>query len=286
MPRPDEDDLGAAPERLGRAHRRPDPESARDVVRRRYDAAALGIAADDERSVRKDGSSSSSTAAKNASRSRWARIGTPRTLRPGVIPRASAPRDRAARVVSALLRRVTGRRAGDSPRVVRVGGRMWPTFRSAAATSSSASRCRGQSRRCGHRDRRQGRRGAATVDTCSAPRGGAPVLRAPRRRTSSCSESGGLAAALRSTTGSTSRTSTTGAGAAWNARATLPGASTLKLAIAVPALARTDGTPAPGSTLDRLLRRMLDVLGQRAANATEIYFGGSTIRWLRSRQRD
>ena len=46
---PDEDDVGAAPERLRRAHRRADAEPPRDVVRRRDDAAALRVAADDER---------------------------------------------------------------------------------------------------------------------------------------------------------------------------------------------------------------------------------------------
>jgi len=68
----------------------------------------------------------------------------------------------------------------------------------------------------------------------------------------------------------------TGAGAAWNARATFPAASTLKLAIAVAALARYDGTPAPGSTLDSLLRAMVTYSNDEAANDTERYFGGST----------
>lgn len=68
----------------------------------------------------------------------------------------------------------------------------------------------------------------------------------------------------------------TGAGASWNARATFPAASSLKLAIAVTALARSKGTPAAGSTLDRLLRRMLTYSDNEAANATERYFGGST----------
>ena len=68
----------------------------------------------------------------------------------------------------------------------------------------------------------------------------------------------------------------TGAGASWNARATFPAASALKLAIAVTALARSDGTPAYGSTLDRLLRQMLTYSDNAAANATERYFGGST----------
>ena len=68
----------------------------------------------------------------------------------------------------------------------------------------------------------------------------------------------------------------TGAGASWNARATFPAASSLKLAIAVTALARTDGTPRAGATLDRLLRQMLTYSDNAAANATERYFGGST----------
>ena len=42
------------------------------------------------------------------------------------------------------------------------------------------------------------------------------------------------------------------------------------------ALARTEGTPALGSTLDRLLRQMLTYSDNAAANGTERYFGGST----------
>ena len=68
----------------------------------------------------------------------------------------------------------------------------------------------------------------------------------------------------------------TGAGAAWNARATFPGASALKLAVAVAALAAAEGTPPFGSTLDRLLRQMLTHSDNAAANATERYYGGST----------
>ncbi|MCY7303511.1 MAG: class A beta-lactamase-related serine hydrolase [Thermoleophilia bacterium] len=68
----------------------------------------------------------------------------------------------------------------------------------------------------------------------------------------------------------------TGAGASWNARATFPAASSLKLGIAVTALARSQWTPPAGSTLDRLLRQMLTYSDNAAANATERYFGGST----------
>ena len=68
----------------------------------------------------------------------------------------------------------------------------------------------------------------------------------------------------------------TGAGAAWNARATFPAASTLKLAIAVTILSRLDGPPAEGSELDRLLRQMLIPSDNAAANALLVHLGGST----------
>ena len=54
---------------------------------------------------------------------------------------------------------------------------------------------------------------------------------------------------------------TSGAGAAWNARAQLPAASTLKLGIAIAALSRTGSVPTPGSFVDTVLRRMLVVSG-------------------------
>ena len=47
--RPQEDGVGTAAERLGRAHRRADPEPPGRVVRGRDDAAAPRVAADDER---------------------------------------------------------------------------------------------------------------------------------------------------------------------------------------------------------------------------------------------
>jgi beta-lactamase class A len=67
-----------------------------------------------------------------------------------------------------------------------------------------------------------------------------------------------------------------GAGAAWNAKATFPAASTLKVAIAVAALARSEGTPRYGSVLDGLLRSMLVRSDNAAANAVERYYAGST----------
>jgi beta-lactamase class A len=69
---------------------------------------------------------------------------------------------------------------------------------------------------------------------------------------------------------------TTGTGAAWNARARFPAASTLKLAIAVAALVRGDGAPAPGSAVATLLHTMLAHSDNEAANALEIWMAGST----------
>ena len=69
---------------------------------------------------------------------------------------------------------------------------------------------------------------------------------------------------------------TTGAGAAWNARARFPAGSTLKLAIAVEALRTLGGKPAPGSYADGLLRRAIIYSDNVAANQLEVLFGGST----------
>jgi beta-lactamase class A len=67
-----------------------------------------------------------------------------------------------------------------------------------------------------------------------------------------------------------------GLGAAWNARARFPGASTLKLAIAVTVLRALDGKPAAGSRVDSLLRTMLVQSDNDAANALEVWLAGST----------
>ena len=108
--------------------------------------------------------------------------------------------------------------------------------------------------------------GAATAPRVSAPHSDALLAREVRR----------LAESFGNTSAIYVQNLATGAGAAWNARATFPAASSLKLAIAVTALARTDGTPAAGSTLDRLLRQMLTYSDNAAANGTERYYGGST----------
>jgi hypothetical protein len=122
-----------------------------------------------------------------------------------------------------------------------------------------------------------GRRSRATVPHVLGAGGAAsPVLRAPRDDALLQRTVHQLAQRFGSTSGIYVQDLTTGAGAAWNARATFPAASSLKLAIAVTALARLEGTPLPGSTLDRLLRTMLTYSDNAAANSTEAYFGGST----------
>ena len=123
----------------------------------------------------------------------------------------------------------------------------------------------------------RGRRASATVAHVL----GAPPAATPRRRAATLD--GLLAVGIRRAASSFGATSgiyvenlASGAGAAWNAKATFPAASTLKLAIAATALARTEGTPRHGSTLDLLLRRMLVLSDNASANAVERSFGGST----------
>lgn len=69
---------------------------------------------------------------------------------------------------------------------------------------------------------------------------------------------------------------TEGGGAAWNAKARFPAASTLKLAIATEVLAAYSGIPPPGSSMDSLLREMIVPSDDAAANALLVWLGGST----------
>jgi beta-lactamase family protein len=85
-----------------------------------------------------------------------------------------------------------------------------------------------------------------------------------------------LAAAFRGTAGVYVQDLRSGRGAAWNAKARFPAASTLKLAIAVETLRALAGQPAAGSDVDRLLRSMLFQSSNEAANRLEILVGGST----------
>ena len=69
---------------------------------------------------------------------------------------------------------------------------------------------------------------------------------------------------------------TDGGGAAWNAKARFPAASTLKLAIATAVLARHSGIPPPDSYVGSLLREMIIPSNDAAANALEVWLAGST----------
>jgi beta-lactamase class A len=69
---------------------------------------------------------------------------------------------------------------------------------------------------------------------------------------------------------------TGGWGAAWNAKARFPAASTVKLAIAATVLSEYEGLPAPGSQVDSLLRQMIVPSDDAAANSLLVWLGGST----------
>ncbi len=68
----------------------------------------------------------------------------------------------------------------------------------------------------------------------------------------------------------------TGRGAAWNAGARFPAASTLKLAIAVTVLRSLEHKPEPITQVSRLLGKMLVNSDNDAANALEVWLAGST----------
>jgi beta-lactamase class A len=67
-----------------------------------------------------------------------------------------------------------------------------------------------------------------------------------------------------------------GNGAAWNAGAELPAASTLKVGIAIEVLRVLGEVPQRGSRLDRLLRKAIVPSDDRAANELLVWLGGST----------
>ena len=69
---------------------------------------------------------------------------------------------------------------------------------------------------------------------------------------------------------------TGGSGAAWNAKARFPAASTVKLAIAATVLAKHAGIPPPESRIDALLREMIVPSDDEAANALLVWLAGST----------
>ncbi len=121
-----------------------------------------------------------------------------------------------------------------------------------------------------------GHRSSSTV----GPVVGLPAAAAPKAV--AARNDGALAARVRSLTRAFPATSavyvedlTSGRGAAWNAAARFPAASTLKLAIAVTVLRATDGKPAAGTRVASLLERMLLDSDNASANELEAFCGGS-----------
>ena len=119
------------------------------------------------------------------------------------------------------------------------------------------------------------RRSSVVAQVFGLPRAGEPHVRLPRLDPGLQSTIHDLAASFGGICGVYVQSLTTGAGAAWNARARFPAASTLKLAIAVAVLRVHDGVPPPGSRVDVLLRRMLVESDNRSANELEAWLGGS-----------
>jgi hypothetical protein len=122
-----------------------------------------------------------------------------------------------------------------------------------------------------------GRRAGRTVrNVFGLPRGARPRIRLLRLDPGLQRDVRRLSGGFRGSAAAYVENLGTGAAAAWNARATFPAASTLKLAIAVTVLARSGGPPRPGSYVDGLLRRMLDASDNESANRLLISLGGST----------
>ena len=288
MARTHEHNLRAAAERLGGAHRRADPEPARNVVRRRDDTAAragrrrrraAACGAPAPRAPRRP---------RRTRRDRDARVsarpgqgyGSPVIDTPPGPPRLRRPRS-------------SGRRRTRCPTAWwRVGRRPAPGGSSCGSTGRSSAGCalsrrefrfevdlpprdarvRDRDRRrrrtpCGEHRGERLRPAALRHGRASGCRGSIPRLQTDVRRLATGFP--GAAAVYVENLG-------TGATAAWNAQATFPAASTLKLAIAVTALSRVDGPPRPGTSLDGLLRQMLDASDNEAANRLLVSLGGST----------
>jgi beta-lactamase class A len=121
---------------------------------------------------------------------------------------------------------------------------------------------------------RRSRRSIAPV--LSLPPPAAPLVRAPVLDRPLAAWVDRLRRQYGGTTGIYVENLRTGRGAAWNAGARFPAASTLKLAIAVTVLRALDGKPAAGSEVARLLGAMMVFSHNEAANDLEVWLAGST----------
>ncbi len=122
-----------------------------------------------------------------------------------------------------------------------------------------------------------GRRSSSVVASVRGlPRSAAPRVATPRLDPVLSRSVVGLARSFAGTSGVYVQDLATGRGAAWNATARFPAASTLKLAVAVTVLRAQAGVPAAGSRVGVLLTSMLVRSDNDAANALEVWLAGST----------
>jgi hypothetical protein len=121
-----------------------------------------------------------------------------------------------------------------------------------------------------------GRRTTSVGPVFGLPAAARPRLTQPRNDPALARTVRRLARGFRGVSGGYVASLTSGGGAAWNAGARFPAASTLKLAIAVAVLRGHDGAPPPGSRVDALLHAMLLRSDNRSANELEVWLGGST----------
>ena len=124
---------------------------------------------------------------------------------------------------------------------------------------------------------RAGRRSSAQVDdVLGLPAGTRPRVVVPRQDAVLAGKVRSLQRNFAGTSAVYVQSLTGGAGAASNARATFPAASTLKLAIGATVLAAHSGIPPPGSQVHSLLVSMLTRSDNASANALEVWLAGST----------
>lgn len=123
----------------------------------------------------------------------------------------------------------------------------------------------------------EGRRSSVVVrDVFGLPAAARPRRVVERNDSRLAAELRSLARARGGTSAFFVESLTSGRGAAWNAGARFPAASTLKLGIAAAVLAAHPGVPGTGSSVGGLLHELITVSDDRAANALLIWLAGST----------
>jgi hypothetical protein len=124
---------------------------------------------------------------------------------------------------------------------------------------------------------RNGARSSAHVhEVFGLPPGARPRVVAPRLDGALSHKLTRMVRGYSGTAGYYVQSLTGGRGAAWNAKARFPAASTLKLAIAATVLAEHSGIPPPGSRIDSLLRELIIPSDDETANTLLVWLAGST----------